>query len=72
MEVYDNVGKILGDALAPLQEELEFDTLLVGGQIAKSLSLMKKPLEAALPGMEIRQAPPKAVFRGLETLFENN
>ena len=72
MEVYDNVGKVLGSALEPLQEELCFDTLLVGGQIAKSLSLMIKPLEAALPGITIRQAPEGAVFRGLETLFENN
>lgn len=71
MEVYDNVGKILGDALEPIHEELGFDTLLLGGQIAKSLSLMIKPMEAAMPGITIHQAPDGAVFRGLETLFEN-
>ena len=71
MEVYDNIGKILGDALEPIHEELDFDTLLLGGQIAKSLSLMIKPMEAAMPGITIRQAPDGAVFRGLETLFEN-
>jgi len=72
MEVYDNVGKILGDALEPIHEELGFDTLLLGGQIAKSLSLMIKPMEAAMPSITIHQAPDGAVFRGLETLFENN
>lgn len=70
MDVYDNAGKILGEALEPLREELSFDTLLVGGQIAKSLSLMLKPLQAALPGLTILHAPENAVFEGLKTLFE--
>ena len=46
-------------------------TLLVGGQIANSLSLMLRPLQNRLEGIRILPVPEGAVFEGLSTLFEN-
>lgn len=70
MEVYDNVGTLLGGGLAEVLRDVNLDTLLVGGQIAKSLSLMMRPLQNALEGVNILQAPEGAVFEGLSSLFE--
>lgn len=70
MEVYSDMGFILGQAVRPILDSLGIRTLLMGGQISKSIGLMIRPLKAGLPGVEILQAPEKAVFEGLETLFE--
>jgi len=70
LEVYSGMGQLLGDALAPLLAELEVDTLLMGGQVSKSLSLMIRPLQNALDGVRIAQLPDGAVFAGLEALFD--
>lgn len=69
LEVYSNMGQLLGDALAPLLAELEVDTLLMGGQVSKSLKLMIRPLQNALDGVRIVPLPEGAVFAGLEALF---
>ena len=71
-EVYSSVGEKLGSALQDLLEQLRIDTLLVGGQIAASLSLMIEPLRNALDGIRILQTPPGSVFEGLANLFEND
>ena len=69
-EVYSDLGALLGEALRPLLEELGIRTLLMGGQISRSLNLMIRPLQNALEGVTIAQAPEDAVFAGLKTLFE--
>ena len=71
LEVYSDVGAILGQALQPLLEQLGIRTLLMGGQISKSLNLMIRPLQNALEGVDIAPAPEDAVFAGLRSLFEN-
>ena len=70
MEVYSDMGFILGQALRPILDSLGIRTLLMGGQISKSIGLMIRPLKAELPGVEIILAPENAVFEGLKTLFE--
>lgn len=70
MEVYSNMGFILGDALRPILDSLGIRTLLMGGQISKSIGLFIRPLQAGLPAVKILQAPENAVFEGLRTLFE--
>ena len=70
LEVYSGMGQQLGDALSPLLAELEVDTLLMGGQISKSLSLMIRPLQNALEGVKIAPLPDGAVFAGLKALFD--
>ncbi len=72
LEIYARTGAILGEALAPILDELKMDVFLMGGQISRSLELMKGSLQKALPGMPVIKAPEQAVFTGLGTLFENN
>lgn len=69
LEVYREVGETLGRALQPEVKLLDIDTLLVGGQIAKSLSVMKEALQEALPDLWILSVPDGAVFEGLASLF---
>lgn len=71
LEVYDNVGTLLGQALQEVLQDISLDTLLIGGQIAKSLSLMIRPLQNTLEGISILPAPGGAVFEGLSSLFES-
>jgi len=71
MDVYFQLGAALGETLAEILEELEVETLLMGGQISKSLKLMDRPLRNALEGVQVMQAPEGAVFEGLKTLFNN-
>ena len=72
METYSQVGSILGEALAPVLEELEVTTVLFSGQITRSMSLMERPLKNALQGIaEMEIAPEGAVYKGLELLFCN-
>lgn len=68
--VYQRMGELLGEHLRSLQEELGFTTLLMGGQVSKSLDLFLGGIREALPGVTIRQAPDGAVFEGLSSLFE--
>ena len=70
LEIYDRLGELLGEALLEVLQDVDFDTLFVGGQIAKSLSLMQRPLQNALEGVEILHTPENAVFEGLSALFE--
>lgn len=69
-EAYSNVGQLLGEVLAPLLAELEVDTLFMGGQVSKSLSLMIRPLQNALDGVRISPLPDGALFAGLRALFD--
>ena len=71
LEVFSDLGDRLGEALDDPVQELGIDTLLMGGQIAKSLSLMLRPLQNRLEGIRILAVPDGAVFEGLSTLFEN-
>ena len=71
LEVFSDLGDRLGEALAGPAGELAVDTVLVGGQIAKSLSLMIRPLQNRLEGIRVLPVPEGAVFEGLSTLFDN-
>ena len=71
LEVFSDLGDRLGEVLAGLADELDIHTLLMGGQIAKSLSLMLRPLQNRLEGIRILPVPEGAVFEGLSTLFDN-
>lgn len=72
MEVYSDMGFVLGRALRPILDGLGITTLLMGGQISRSMGLFIRPLQAELPGVTIETAPESAVFEGLATLFETN
>ena len=72
IEVYERVGALLGQAVREKMQDIPLDTLFIGGQIGKSLSLMLPPLQDALEGVKICRAPEDAVFVGLESLFDNN
>ena len=71
LDVFSDLGDQLGEALEGPVQELRIDTLLAGGQIAKSLSLMLRPLQNRLEGIRILPVPEGAVFEGLSTLFDN-
>ncbi len=68
LQVFSDLGKTLGQALAPMLEELHVGTLLLAGQVSKSLPLFDRPLRNALDGIDIRPAPEGAVFAGLRRL----
>ena len=70
MEVFSDMGGILGEALAPVLEELSVGTLLLAGQVSRSLPLFERPLRNALDGIYLRPAPEGAVFAGLRRLFD--
>ena len=70
MEVFSDMGGILGEALAPVLEELGVGTLLLAGQVSRSLPLFERPLRNALDGIDICRAPEGAVFAGLCRLFD--
>ena len=70
LQVFSDLGETLGQALAPLLEELHAGTLLLAGQVSKSLPLFSRPLHNALDGIDIRPAPEGAVFTGLLRLAE--
>lgn len=76
MEAYSVTGALLGEYLPSLLEELDIDTLLFGGQVAKSFGLMKRPVLNALEGLprltRVEVLPEGAVFEGLASLFEND
>lgn len=71
LEVFSELGYQLGEVLEDILQELEIDTLLMGGQISKSLSLMVRPLQDRLDGIGIQAAPEGTVFEGLYSLFQN-
>ena len=70
LAAYSLLGETLGEALAPVLEELDITTLLVGGQISRSLSLFERPLSNALEGVTVLPAPDGAVFAGIASLFD--
>ena len=70
LQTFSDLGQTLGEALAPLLEELHIGTLLLAGQVSQSLPLFERPLRNALEGIDIRLAPKGAVFQGLATLFD--
>ena len=72
IEVYGRIGRRLGEVLSPIIKELGISTLLMGGQISKSLSLMSGSMQNELPGVEIHPVPETAVFVGLASLFDDN
>lgn len=69
------MGGRLGEAAAPLLADLKIECLLLGGQIAKSFSLMEAELRAGLSAVEglgfIGPLPnlDSATFDGLESLL---
>ena len=75
LQVFSDLGAILGEALLPLLEEFRTEHLLFGGQISQSLSLFERPLRDALEGLPrlrtVAHAPEGAVFAGLNSLFTN-
>ena len=71
-EAYAELGATLGQALHLLLRELDIHTLLMGGQISRSLDLMAIPLQDALKDVCLAPAPEGAVFEGLATLFETS
>lgn len=71
MEVYDDLGDTLGKVLSWLLADVGADALLVGGQISKSLSLMRRPLKNHLDNLSVERVPEETVFDGLSSLFEN-
>lgn len=68
-EAYESVGVFLGQALGRAIKDFDINTVLIGGQIAQSFSLMEASLVQCLKGIRVRQAPFGAVFEGLSTLF---
>ena len=70
LQVFSDLGETLGQALAPLLEELRVGTLLLAGQVSRSLPLFERPLRNALDGIDIRPAPAGAVFAGLNRLLD--
>ena len=71
LQVFSDLGDRLGEALEEIMHELRIDTLLMGGQISKSISLLLRPLQFRLEGIRILPAPEGAVFEGLSSLFDN-
>ena len=69
MEVYSEVGTLLGDVLLEKAEEYGVERFLFGGQVSRSLHLMERPIRNALDGIRVEKAPEGAVFRGLLKLF---
>ena len=69
MEVYSEVGTLLGDVLLEKAEEYGVERFLFGGQVSRSLHLMERPIRNALDGIRVEKAPEGAVFRGLSKLF---
>ena len=72
LEVFGRIGRRLGEVLFPILKELGISTLLMGGQISKSLSLMSESMQDRLPGVEILSVPEASVFVGLASLFNDN
>ena len=69
--VYEEVGDILGAALEKAIGDLHVSTVLIGGQIGQSFSLMRGSMQKQLEGVRLMNAPFGAVFEGLSTLFNN-
>ena len=72
LQVFSTLGETLGEALAPVLEELHIGTLLLAGQVCRSFCLFERPLRNALDGIAIQPALDGAVFAGLAALFQDN
>ena len=71
LRVFRQTGEILAPFLKEEAEELGLSVILFGGQISKSLALMLEPMTELLGDVQLLPAPEGAVFRGLDTLFED-
>lgn len=69
-KVYESVGAYLGQALGKAIRDLDIDTVLIGGQIAQSFSLMRDAMQHQLEGIRLVSAPFGAVFEGLSSLLK--
>ena len=69
-KVYESVGAYLGQAIQQNIRDLNIDTILIGGQIGKSFSLMREAMQHRLEGIRLASAPSGAVFEGLSSLFK--
>ena len=56
LELYNDMGNMLGEALAPRAERYEFKHLVIGGGIANSLHLFIKALNESMPEVQVVQA----------------
>lgn len=70
-EVYEQVGRFLGRSLEKVIGDLNVTTVLIGGQIGKSFSLMRGSMQRQLEGIRLVNAPYGAVFVGLSALLNN-
>lgn len=70
--VFRQTGKILAPFLKEEAETLGLSVILFGGQISKSLALMIEPMRELTGVVQLLPAPEGAVFRGLDTLFEDD
>ena len=68
--VYENVGTYLGRSLGKAIHDLGITTVLIGGQIGQSFSLLQEPMQHQLEGVRLVSAPFGAVFEGLSSLFK--
>ncbi|MEG0767918.1 MAG: ROK family protein [Clostridia bacterium] len=60
LRVWKDTGDMLGEILAPLLAEYQFDCLVLGGQIAKAGELLRAPLAARLTQLGFTGAVRKA------------
>lgn len=71
LAVFEEVGKVIGEAVGPILEEYGVRHVLLGGQISRSWQLFAPALSAGLPaGIDLAPVPDfdNATFRGLEAL----
>ena len=69
-EAYESVGVNLGQALGQAIGDLGINTVLIGGQIGQSFSLMEEALRHQLEGVRLVSVPSGAVFEGLSSLLK--
>lgn len=72
IDAFAQMGTIIGEAIAPIMEEYNIETLLLGGQISRSADLFAGSIEKMLPKC-IREVKTisnfdDATFKGLEQL----
>ncbi len=53
LQLFDEMGTILGEHLQPRLERLRVALLVVGGQVSCALPLFEKSLSASLPGVKV-------------------
>ncbi|MBP5373404.1 MAG: ROK family protein [Bacteroidales bacterium] len=68
-KAYALAGEYLGRALAQAISGMNVSTVLTGGQVSQSFSLMEPSFMRYMEGIRLVQAPPGAVYEGLSSLF---